>query len=567
MIQDPKLYYQNSSAARSPLRIGLLLDSSARLPAFTAKVIADIKASNFARIELLVIRPSQNLATAKRKSFLYDLYLRLDAHLGRPNDPLADFDTQLLLSGIPTLEADAAQLNLRSQFPPQATEEIRSRDLDVLLQFQFEDLLGDILSTARYGVWSLHHGDPEFYRSGPSYFWELLEGSPLSGVTLQMLTNDQSTALVLSKSLFATEKTISASRNRYIPYWGSTGLVIQKLHDLHEFGWEAVAERAVPSPTYKGKRAVYGTPTNGDLAFWLGPILLKKAATYPFRKERVQHWRIAIRMNGRALHEPGAFPDFSGFRWLDPTRGHALADPFVFEHEGNYWAFFEDYSYREKRAGIACAEVSPSGEFGPPIVCLRHPAYHYSYPHVFRAGSDIFMIPESFDSNSVDLYRCKNFPNDWVQEVRLLEGKYVDTTVWQHEGLWWLATTSADPVPGAGSLWLYYANTLTDEWHFHPANPISTDIRRNRGAGRVFRSQNRLIRPSQSCAPTYGYSITLNEITELSKQRYSEQPLISIGPEHWKGIAGVHTYNCAGPVELIDGRTPLELKQTELAPH
>jgi hypothetical protein len=64
-----------------------------------------------------------------------------------------------------------------------------------------------------------------------------------------------------------------------------------------------------------------------------------------------------------------------------------------------------------------------------------------------------------------------------------------------------------------------------------------------------------------------GYSITLNEVTELSKQQYAERPLMTVTPDHWAGIAGVHTYYCAGPVELIDGRTPIKLKEIELALH
>ena len=114
---------------------------------------------------------------------------------------------------------------------------------------------------------------------------------------------------------------------------------------------------------------------------------------------------------------------------------------------------------------------------------------------------------------------------------------------------------------------LFYSTSITGEWHFHPANPVSTDIRRNRGAGRVFRSQNRLMRPSQTCAPSYGYAVAFNEITELTKQRYSERHLRTITPEHWEGLSGIHTYNSAGNAELIDGRAPMPLKRVRLATH
>ena len=74
-----------------------------------------------------------------------------------------------------------------------------------------------------------------------------------------------------------------------------------------------------------------------------------------------------------------------------------------------------------------------------------------------------------------------------------------------------------------------------------------------------------MIRPGQSCAPSYGYSVTFNQIMELSKQRYSERPVKTITPEHWQGLSGIHTYNWASKVELIDGRTPVPLKRVQVS--
>jgi hypothetical protein len=581
MVSIPNSYYRISSADRAPLRIGLLLDSHYEISAFAARIIEDIRASNFAKIELLVVKhasaeqqgpgapPDSRIHRLLRRisdpklrgHLLYDLYLRLDARMKPPGDPVARVNCKDLLSGIDAIDVEPVGKKFIHRFPAEALEKIRSADLDVLIRFGFNILRGDILRAARYGVWSYHHGDNEFYRGGPAHFWELLEGSPLSGVILQVLTEDLDGGLVLCKSLFATEHTLSVSRNRYTPYWGSSDLVIRKLNELHRFGWEYVLEKALPPAPYQGKRVIYKAPTNRDVLPWLAPILLKKAISYPFRRETVQHWKIACRVNGKLLSNSDADCDFNGFRWMDPPQGHFWADPFAFEREGVCWAFFEDYSYQEKRAAIVCSEVSSQGTLGPSVVCLSHPTHHYSYPHIFRAGSEVFMIPESYDSDTVDLFRCREFPHHWVREATLLQGKFVDTTVWEHDGLWWLATTSADPSARAGALLLLYSASLTGDWHFHPANPISTDIRRNRGAGRVFRSHNRMIRPSQSCAPSYGYSVAFNEILELSRERYSERQVKTIGPEHWEGLSGIHTYNCAGNVELIDGRSPAPLKR------
>jgi hypothetical protein len=120
-------------------------------------------------------------------------------------------------------------------------------------------------------------------------------------------------------------------------------------------------------------------------------------------------------------------------------------------------------------------------------------------------------------------------------------------------------TTSAEPDPRAACLLLFYSESLDGSWHFHPANPISTDVRNNRGAGRVFAANNRLIRPSQNCCPVYGSSFSLNEITELSKTQYKERSCKTV--TSWDTLAGVHTYNFVGNIELIDGKIVTPLKR------
>src|SRR5271157_6308783 len=107
MVGTPNRYYRVSSADRAPLRIGLILDSQQEVPAFVARIIEDIKASNFAGIELLI----SGKTDARRPTpvpILYGLYLRLDARLKPADDPLARGDCTDLLSKIETLYVEPA---------------------------------------------------------------------------------------------------------------------------------------------------------------------------------------------------------------------------------------------------------------------------------------------------------------------------------------------------------------------------------------------------------------------------------------------------------------------------
>jgi hypothetical protein len=477
----------------------------------------------------------------------------------RPPHPLEIVDCSHRLTGIRSMEVEPIGKKFVQHFPAASIEQIRTADLDVLIRFGFNILHGEILKAARYGVWSYHHGDNDFYRGGPSHFWELYERNPLSGVILQVLTEELDAGLVLSKSLFSTEQTISVSRNRFAPYWGSTDLMIGKLNELHQYGWEYVQARALPAAPYQGKRKIYRTPTNAEMMSWLGPVFFKKIVRYPFRQQHAQHWRIGIRHGVRKLFEPATGSDLDDFRWIEPPKGLFWADPFVIENSGKLWVFFEEYSYQQSRGWISAAEMSPRGDLMFPVRCLDLAGHHLSYPYVFRSGTDLFMIPESCDSDVVTLYRCELFPDKWVAETPLLQGRFVDTSVWWHDDLWWLLTTGADPDSRCGSLLLFYSSSLTGGWRFHPANPISTDIRRNRGAGRVFWEGQRWIRPSQSCSPTYGHSLAFNEILELSERKYSEATIKVVTPVN--ELCGVHTYNYLDQVELIDSKVTTPLRK------
>src|SRR4029077_5716347 len=115
--------------------------------------------------------------------------------------------------------------------------------------------------------------------------------------------------------------------------------------------------------------------------------------------------------------------------------------------------------------------------------------------------------------------------------------------------------------PAVGAVDCFYAEALHCDWHFHPDNPISTDARNNRGAGRIFLAGDRLIRPSQSSAPVYGYSFTLNEVTKLSTTEYAERPLAEFTPDAVKGLGAGHTYNWIPGVEVIDGAKATPVKK------
>ena len=242
----------------------------------------------------------------------------------------------------------------------------------------------------------------------------------------------------------------------------------------------------------------------------------------------------------------------AGFRWIESPPGHFYADPWLVNSAGKIWLFFEDFVYVKDRGAIACAEVLPDGRIGTPYTVLLRD-YHLSYPCVFEYGGEHYMVPESKTTGAVELYRAKRFPYEWEMATVLFRGKAVDTTVWVNGNRCWFFVTVVGERGVGSTLLLFSSNCPMGKWTYHPANPISTDVRTVRSAGAVFRRDGKLYRASQDCSIGYGSSFTLHEITSWSDTEYTERPALTVDASWFQGT-GSHTYARCEGMEAVDGK-------------
>lgn len=259
----------------------------------------------------------------------------------------------------------------------------------------------------------------------------------------------------------------------------------------------------------------------------------------PFR--RPEHWQVALRHGARPFN---VVPD-------DGTRFYA--DPFLHRAGDRSFLFVEDYAYADRRGIISAAEVIDGRLAATPVAVLKRP-YHLSYPFVFESGGETWMIPETGENRSVELYRATEFPWKWELSKVLMDGAiFSDATVLFHDGRWWLFVT-ADWFGSStqDELSIFHSETLQGEWTPHQGNPVKSDSRFARPAGRIIRNGGRLLRPAQDCDRTYGAGIVWFEITELTPTRFKERQIA-----HWDGRAelgmdGLHSFDQLGPLQAID---------------
>lgn len=277
------------------------------------------------------------------------------------------------------------------------------------------------------------------------------------------------------------------------------------------------------------------------------------------QKSERQQWIVAVSPSFHDL-------DFSSFRKIYPPEDVYWADPFPVLHEGAMYLFVEEFGAKPNHKGkIACLELNKQWEVVSHAIILER-EYHLSYPFVFRYEGSFFMIPESSQNQTIQLFRSRKFPYEWELEEILMDNvEATDSTILLYNNSWWLFTTMKD---GQGTstqdeLFIFYSDRLIGgTWTPHPQNPVVSDVRAARPAGRIFKDGDQLIRPSQDGSFYYGYGLNLFKITVLTKQEYREELLQRFSPDWDPSLLKLHTYNTMAGISVIDIRRKIENRAT-----
>src|SRR5215213_5066723 len=535
--------------SKRPLRIGLLVDSLTQ-PSWVSKILNDIQSSDFAELCLIVKNEATSEPLGRLQSYwknrqylLYALYNRIDSRVSLAEEnAFEDVDIEKLLSGVPILGVMPVMKKFSDWFPDDAVEKIRSYDLDVVISHGFRILRGEALRIAKHGVWSYHHGDNLVNRGGPAGFWEVMDASPISGAVLQILSEDLDNGEVISRGWSRTIDRFSVKSSRNNLYWRSSSFVMRKLKELYENG-KVTGDANVFRPYYN---RLHKMPTNAELL----PRLCKLTWAYAAQKVRYSfffdQWQLAYRFRNSA-EDPNN--SFYRFNYLIPPKDKFWADPFPVRHEGKYFVFFEEFLYEENKAHISMMELSKSGA-GESRPVLKRP-YHLSYPFMFRWHDRHFMIPETAANRTVEVYGCEAFPDEWKLEMVLFEGVAArDATLLELDGLWWMFVAMAD-TGFSDELHIYYSESPFGPWETHKLNPVKSDVRNSRPAGRPFYWNGDLYRPAQDSSHGYGYGMRINKVVRLNPFEFVEQEVSQVLPQWRKDLLGTHTLNTCEDLTII----------------
>lgn len=261
-------------------------------------------------------------------------------------------------------------------------------------------------------------------------------------------------------------------------------------------------------------------------------------------------WQLAFAMKHSA--GPGLVQN-GIFSIVEPPFDFSYADPFLFRRDGKVYVFFEIYS-RHQRGVIAYCEILGEGKYTKPRVVLEAP-YHLSYPFIFEWRGDVYLVPETQENGTIELYRAVAFPAQWVlQTVLMRDVKLFDPTLHFEDNAWWLfAGRIGDGAKEVSELHLFQAESPHGPWRNHPRNPVVLGENCARPAGRLFRLGDQLVRPGQDSSRLYGEAIWLNRVDVLSALDYRETPLLRLGANTLPNSCRTHSLDLDDQIQVQDG--------------
>tara|TARA_R110002072_G_scaffold30097_11_gene94426 strand:+ start:20597 stop:22267 length:1671 start_codon:yes stop_codon:yes gene_type:complete len=551
------------------LRIGILTDGE-QLSAWAFEMLSKIQEEGYGEI-VLIIENQTPKSSGKKSPLLYRIYRAIDRRLFRTKQ---DAFSLKKISDLPNFTAQKMEIwpvqkKYTDDISSTDLDSLRTWDLDIIIRLGFRILKGEILRLPKYGVWSYHHGDNRVNRGGPPCFWEVMKGEETTGSILQILSEKLDDGQVIYRSWSHTDP-LSVQRNANRVFWKSCYFaprMIKKLSFLGEQRWKEEIQRLQDSPgDYTAN--MYRPPNGGVMfALWVklwvnnGLRIVKEYAKKPHweifissksKKVEVKHSDEALHSALKPIKDSILASNFTPLISTNTSRYYA--DPFVVERDAKTYLFFEDYDKKSKKARISFAEWK-DGQLAQ--VCpIIEESWHLSYPFIWEHEGDFYLIPESAEAGHLFLYKAESFPNKWVNVGVWFEGEAYDPTVHYQDDKYWLFVNqkSHQACSSFDELYLYYSDTfLNPTWVSHPMNPIVSDVRNARPAGKIFANGKLLIRPAQDSGKFYGHRIKLQSITVLTKDEYREETVDMLESDFSPTIIGTHTVNSSANYLVLDG--------------
>ncbi|HLD77319.1 MAG TPA: hypothetical protein VI861_04220 [Rickettsiales bacterium] len=241
-------------------------------------------------------------------------------------------------------------------------------------------------------------------------------------------------------------------------------------------------------------------------------------------------------------------------KWLSkPCLSQFRADQFGLILNNKKYIFFEKYLYCKRKGEIAVLEIDESLKILNEHTILEDKT-HFSYPYIFCENNENYAVIENHRAHEVAIYNVSSDLTLQKSKIIFKDLDVVDPSIIKHQGRFYMFFTLVSK--GDSELYIAHCDTLFGDWKMHKKNPVKSDISNARAGGEIFLYDSNLYRPAQNCLNSYGASLKINKIIELSAENFSEIEEIEITPNQLGQYPnGLHNISKLGEnLTLVDGK-------------
>jgi hypothetical protein len=533
------------------LSIAFILPDT-KIPAWINKSIAEIAKIERIRIVLLVIMPENNKARRARV-FSKDTFGKISVGLHRFVDRIYNRipDYALSLTRIP-YELDAVPVIFHQAAGTGADNgglinlNIQQSQADLVISFSSHfDPVFFKPENIHYGIWHFKHGK---YEVGDSYEIGLHELVNEDGELYSELNIYMHNRVIRAASTCSMMHLFSQRISLDNHFWKCSYLLPRMLSKENLMAGIPVADSGSSAQKMPVSDLTARLKEQNGYSGIIGLMLKNRFRRFLFTDQ----WILLFGSGNwtETIQSP------EKIKTIVPPNDRFWADPFLVTRDGKNYVFFEEYENKLKRGYISVLQIDKDGHWMDKTKVLDRP-YHLSYPFIFEYRGNYYMIPETASNKTIELYQCTKFPYQWEFVKNIMENITAhDTSILFFEGKIWMFTC----IKQKGIRWNYddlniFHNTdlFDDHWISHPQNPVISDVKRARPAGKFFMHENKLYRPSQNSSGRYGRALNINCVDVLNETSYKESLVYELDSSFNKELTAVHTLNSENGITLLDG--------------
>ena len=232
-------------------------------------------------------------------------------------------------------------------------------------------------------------------------------------------------------------------------------------------------------------------------------------------------------------------------------RDRFFADPFLFDEDNeHYYILCEELTFWEEKGRITCLKVKKKTlELIDRWIVIDEP-YHLSFPFC-ELDSD-WVIPEACKSGKTYAYRIDKQTYKIQEKKVILNEGLIDNVYYRDE---------------CGNVFLYAGHTRipstelfeykldkNGSFSLTQTEPIESNNRTTRGAGRFFRLDDTLYRPVQDCLGRYGKQTKILKFNSPLSKGYNAEDICTLNSFSNPPFSETfHTFNVYADIIVVDG--------------